>query len=112
MVDEVTPDDVRRKIDTDEDVQIVDIRQPEDYAEGHIPGAVNIPMPDLPRRVQDHEWGNEIVVACPVGQSSLQAARLLQSYEGVDEDAHVASLAGGYADWEYELERDGEDGRA
>ena len=108
MVEEVTPQDVKERIDADDDLQVVDIRQPDDYERGHIPGAINIPMPELPRRVQDHEWGDDIVVACPIGQSSIQAARLLQSYEGVSNDAQVASMAGGYDKWEYELEGDEE----
>lgn len=108
MVDEISTDDVKEKLEADGDVQVVDIRPPEQFAEGHIPGAMNIPMNELPARVQEHEWGDEIVVACPIGQSSIQAARLLQSYEGVDGDAAVASMAGGYDDWEYELESEDE----
>ena len=104
MVDEVTPDEVKAKLDDDEEVQVVDIRSPDHFSEGHIPGAINIPMPALPREVQDHDWGDDIVVACPVGQSSIQAARLLESYEGVDEDSAVASMEGGYDAWDYDLE--------
>lgn len=49
-----------------------------------------------------------MVCACPVGQSSVQAAMLIESYEGVDDDVVVASMAGGYEEWAFELE--GEDG--
>lgn len=108
MVKEVSTDDVKEKIDNDADTQIIDIRDPGDYKSGHIPGAVNIPMAEFPRRVQEHEWGEDIVVACPIGQSSIQAARLLESFEGVDEEASVASMAGGYNDWDYELESEEE----
>ena len=103
MVDEVTPDEVKDKLD-DDGAQVVDIRQPAEFERGHIPGAINIPMTELPRRVGEHEWGDDVVVACPIGQSSIQAARLIQSFEGVDEDATVASMAGGYEEWEYDLE--------
>ena len=44
------------------------------------------------------------MVVCPVGESSLQAARLLEAYERVHEDARVVNLTGGYRDWEYDLE--------
>ncbi len=104
MVDEVTPDEVKERIEADEDTQIVDIRSPTQFERGHIPGAINIPMAELPSRVDEVEWGDDVVVACPIGQSSVQAARLIGSYEGVDDDASVTSLAGGYQDWEYELE--------
>lgn len=103
MVTEISPDEVREKL-ADGDVQIVDIRPPERFAEGHIPGAVNLPMSDLPDLVDDVDWGEDVVVACPIGQSSVQAAKLISSYEGVEDDACVCSMAGGYREWDGELE--------
>ena len=104
MVEELTPEEVKAKIDGDEDVQVIDIRGPREFADGHVPGAENVPMPELPRQVEDVDWGDDVVVACPIGQSSVQAARLIRSYEGVDDDAAVRSMAGGYEEWEYDLE--------
>ena len=103
MVEEVTPEEVREKLD-DGGVQVVDIRQPAQFEQGHIPGAINLPLPELPRKVDEIDWADDVVVACPIGQSSIQAARLIGSYEGVDEDATVASMEGGYDAWEYNLE--------
>ncbi|APW98169.1 sulfurtransferase [Halobiforma lacisalsi AJ5] len=102
MVDEVTPDEVKEKLE-DDDVQVVDIRPESEYEQGHIPGAINIPMSELPARIDEYDWGDDVVVACPIGQSSIQAARLIGSYEDADSDA-VASMEGGYREWEYELE--------
>ena len=104
MVEELTPDEVKARIDDDADTQVVDIRSPAEFERGHIPGAINIPMPELPRRVDEVEWSDDVVVACPIGQSSIQAARLIGSYEGVDDDSSVRSMAGGYDEWEYDLE--------
>ncbi|MDY7082123.1 MAG: rhodanese-like domain-containing protein [Halobacteria archaeon] len=105
MVDEVTPDEVKDKLnngDEESDCQIIDIRNPLQFSQGHIPGAENIPMNELPEVIGEHDWGDDIVVVCPVGQSSVQAARLIKSYEGIG-DADVASMEGGYEEWEYEL---------
>ncbi|MDX1745510.1 MAG: rhodanese-like domain-containing protein [Halobacteriales archaeon] len=104
MTDEVDPDEVQAKLGSGEEVQIVDIRSPAEYAGGHIPGAINIPFAHLPREIDRHEWGSDVVVVCPIGESSIQAARLIESYEGVPDDATVASMRGGYADWEGDLE--------
>ena len=104
MVEEVSPEEVKQRIDDDADTQVVDIRSPAEFERGHIPGAINIPMPELPRRVDEVEWSDDVVVACPIGQSSIQAARLIGSYEGVDDDASVKSMAGGYQSWSYDLE--------
>jgi rhodanese-related sulfurtransferase len=104
MVEEVTPEEVKQRIDNGDDTQIIDIRSPAEFERGHIPGALNIPMAELPSRVDEVEWGDDVVVACPIGQSSVQAARLIGSYEGVDDESSVKSMAGGYEDWEYDLE--------
>jgi len=101
MAEELSPEEVEARR---EELQIVDIRSPVAFEQGHIPGAVNLPFPELPRRVGEYDWGEEVVVVCPVGKSSIQAARLLKSYEGVDDDATVASMAGGYEEWGGELE--------
>ena len=106
MVEEISPEDVKERIDASEGTQIIDIRSPADFKHGHIPGATNIPMTELPSRVDDVEWGDDVVVACPIGKSSIQAARLIGSYEGVDGDSSVKSMAGGYQAWEYDLETD------
>lgn len=103
MVEEISTDEVEEKLD-DESVQIVDIRNEHQFATGHIPGAINIPLHRLSKEIANYDWGEEIVVACPIGQSSIQAARLIESYEGVNTNSRVASMAGGYEEWSGELE--------
>lgn len=102
MVKEIPPEEVKEKLD-DENAQIVDIRGPEQFAAGHVPGAINIPMAELPQHVDEVDWSEDVTVVCPIGQSSVQAAKLIGSYEGADADA-VKSMEGGYRTWEYELE--------
>ena len=104
MVEEISADELHRRLAAGDDLQVVDIRPPEGFGRGHIPGAVNLPLDRFAREVDRHEWGDEIVVACPIGESSRQAARLLESYEGVAEDATVRNLTDGYAGWDFELE--------
>lgn len=109
MVREVTPEEIQSKLAEGEEVTVVDVRSPEQFAEGHVPDAVNLPLPELPRRVDERDWdAEEVVCVCPIGQSSIQAARLLGSYEGIDAE-DVASMAGGYREWDGELESDAGD---
>lgn len=105
MVEEITTDELHDRLAADEQIQVVDIRPAHEFRQGHIPGAVNIPFDRFARDVANYDWGDEIVVVCPLGESSRQAARLLESYEAVDDDARIANLAGGYRDWQYELEK-------
>lgn len=104
MVGSITTEQLKSKLDDGNAPQVVDIRLSGQFEQGHIPGAINIPFPEFPKRVDSVDWDDEIVVACPKGESSLQAARMLESYEGVGSDADVLNLDGGYNDWEYELE--------
>ena len=105
MVTEIDAETLRERLERGDAPQIVDIRPEAEYREGHIPGALNVPISRFAREIDRHEWGDEIVVACPIGESSRQAARLLAAYEGVDEGATVANLTGGYRAWDGELER-------
>jgi rhodanese-related sulfurtransferase len=106
MVEEITPEELHERLASDDEPQIIDIRDPNSFAAGHIPGAVNVPMHELPSRIDEIEWADDVVVTCPIGQSSIQAARLIGSYEGVEDADAVRSMKGGYDAWEYELERE------
>ena len=105
MVEEMAPAELHGRLADGDDVEVVDIRPERAFEAGHVPGAENVPFHRFARAVAEREWGDAVVVVCPKGESSLQAARLLEAYEGVAEDATVANLTGGYAAWEYELER-------
>ena len=104
MVEEVSPEALHERLEAGDDVQVVDIRPEAEYDRGHVPGALNLPMDRFAVGIEDVEWGEDVVVACPIGKSSVQAARLLGSYEDVADEARVASLDGGYRAWEYDLE--------
>ncbi|MEZ3165079.1 rhodanese-like domain-containing protein [Halorubrum miltondacostae] len=104
MVEELTPQEVNERVQSG-DLRVIDTRPPEEYETGHIPGSINVPLNDLPSRVPDIDWDDtDVVCACPVGESSKQAAMLISSYEGVEDDVVVASMAGGYEEWTFELE--------
>jgi rhodanese-related sulfurtransferase len=103
---EISPAEVDRLLDEGDDAPVVvDIRSPTAFARGHIPGSRNIPFEEIPSRVQELTGEDRIVTVCPHGESSVQAARLIKSYEGTS-DARVESMAGGLTEWSGELARD------
>lgn len=106
MVEELPPSRLQEKLEDGADVQVVDTRSPRQYSGGHIPGAMNLPYGQLAARIDEVDWDEEVVMVCKEGISSVQAGRLLESYEGIDDDATVASLEGGYDAWEFDLETD------
>jgi sulfur-carrier protein adenylyltransferase/sulfurtransferase len=76
---------------------VLDVREQDEWDEGHIPGAVHIPRGNLESRIEraapDHS--RPIIVYCASGNRSVFAAKTLGEL-GYDD---VASLAGGFIDW-------------
>lgn len=111
MDGELSTAEVEALLDSDTPPRVVDIRQPVSFSRGHIPGSENIPFNELPNKVASLEGADRIVTVCPHGQASVQAARLIKSYEGTG-DARVESMAGGLDAWEGDLEADVEEATA
>jgi sulfur-carrier protein adenylyltransferase/sulfurtransferase len=75
----------------------LDVREREEWEEGHIPGAVHIPRGSLESRIESSapDRGRTIVVYCASGSRSAFAAKTLEELGYAD----VRSLAGGFVDW-------------
>jgi len=73
--------------------QLVDVRSPEEFVLGTLPGAINIPVDQIRARVGELE-GRDIVVTCQVGQRGHVAALLLNEL-----GFHAKNLDGGYRTW-------------
>ena len=72
----------------------VDVREPWEYVEGHVPGARLVPLMELAQHVGSLPTDQPVYVICAVGQRSLAAADFL-TRGGVD----AYSVAGGTAGW-------------
>ncbi len=74
---------------------MLDVRQPDEWAAGHIPGATLIPLGDLPGRLAEVPMDRQVVVVCRSGNRSAQGRDILlgAGYPS------VTSMAGGMKDW-------------
>jgi len=77
------------------DTQVIDVRAPDEWDAGHLPGAVHIPLAALPDRMSELDPSVPIVLHCKGGGRSAIATSLLQS-RGI---ADVSNLTGGYDAW-------------
>jgi rhodanese-related sulfurtransferase len=77
-----------------EGLQVLDVREPVEWAHGHIAGATHIPLRDLPARLSEVPEGQTLVV-CKVGGRSAQAVGYLVAH-GHD----AVNLDGGMLEWE------------
>lgn len=90
-----------REIDVDalearpSDTAVLDVREPEEYAHGHVPGAVSLPQADLASRLDEVPRDRPVMLVCQRGMRSYRAAQFLVQM-GINQ---VASVAGGTAAW-------------
>ena len=77
-----------------EGVTMLDVREPPEWAAGHVEGALHIPLGVLPARVHEVPDG-QVLVVCKVGGRSAQAVMWL-GQQGHD----VVNLEGGMLEWE------------
>jgi hydroxyacylglutathione hydrolase len=75
--------------------QIVDVRNASEWAEGHVPGAIHVPLPELADRMADLPEG-PLVLHCQGGSRSVIAASLLQAAGRTD----ITNMDGGFAAWQ------------
>jgi molybdopterin/thiamine biosynthesis adenylyltransferase/rhodanese-related sulfurtransferase len=95
-IEEIDAAAARARLD-DGDVALVDVREPAEWSQGHIPGAVHVPRGNLESRIESavSDRSRPVVLYCASGSRSAFAARALLELGYED----VASLAGGFADW-------------
>ena len=75
-------------------ISVLDVRNPDEFAAGHIAGARLIPLPQLPNRMDDLNFSDRIYVVCESGSRATEAARHL-ALRGYD----VQAMVGGMSAW-------------
>jgi len=80
-VPSISPDEVREYIEKKRpgDYCLLDVRQPTEYEQGHLPGAILMPLHELPSRIRELDPGKTTIVYCRSGNRSRSAAGLLMS---------------------------------
>lgn len=91
----VSREELTRRL-KDDLVTIIDVRPTDEYAAGHLPKAVNIPLRELTRRLREIPKGREIVAYCrgPYCVLAFEAVALLR-----DRGFRVRRLEDGYPEW-------------
>jgi len=96
-VPEASVEDVRARLGRERGVALLDVREKEEFREGHLDGALSLPRGFLEIRVEETvpEKGTPIIAYCGGGTRSLIAARTLKEMGY----ANVVSMTGGFSAW-------------
>jgi molybdopterin/thiamine biosynthesis adenylyltransferase/rhodanese-related sulfurtransferase/molybdopterin converting factor small subunit len=92
---EITSVELKQRLDRGDTLKIVDVREPNEYQINRIPGSELIPLGDVPKRYEELNKNDEIVVHCKMGGRSAKAADFLRSVGFTK----VLNLKGGILDW-------------
>ena len=98
---EITAAELKRRMDAGDDIQLIDVRQPDEYAFAKIKGAKLIPLGEIVQRMNEIDRNKEIVLQCKAGGRSAKAIEMLTraGFKG-----KMSNLKGGITSWSNEVD--------
>jgi len=97
---EINPDELKRKLEAGEKVNLLDVREPWERQTSSITPSAHIPMGDIPARLQELDPDEHIVVYCHHGVRSMNVTAWLRQ-QGFET---VQSLRGGIDQWSRQID--------
>ncbi|WP_373229865.1 rhodanese-like domain-containing protein [Cohnella sp.] len=90
-----TVEELKARLDAGEKIHLIDVREDEEVAQGMIPGAIHLPLGQVPQRLDEIPREEEVIIICRSGYRSDQACQYLASlgYTG------TTNLVGGMLAW-------------
>jgi molybdopterin/thiamine biosynthesis adenylyltransferase/rhodanese-related sulfurtransferase/molybdopterin converting factor small subunit len=95
VTDDMTPRELKERLDRGEPILVVDVREPQEYQINRIPGSTLIPLGELPQRYEELDRDAAIVCQCKSGMRSAKATAFLRGIGF----KNVRNLAGGILGW-------------
>ncbi len=100
-MEEITSTELKQRLDKGEDIQIIDVREDDEFAIARIPNSVHIPLAQVLNRMDEIDPNRETVVHCKGGGRSARAIDALQrsGFKG-----KLVNLKGGITGWSNEVD--------
>ena len=100
-MEEITATELKQRIDSGDDLQIIDVREPNEYQTARIPGTTLIPLGEVVNRKGEIDESRETVVHCKGGGRSAKAIEALQraGFQG-----RLLNLKGGITAWSNDVD--------
>ncbi|KXZ20517.1 hypothetical protein AXI59_07625 [Bacillus nakamurai] len=97
---EISLEAFKQKVESDEPLNILDVREVEEYEEAHIPGVVHIPLGEVEKRSNELNKDDEIYIICHSGRRSEMAAQTMKK-QGFK---RLINVVPGMRDWTGKIE--------
>ncbi|MGP4061461.1 rhodanese-like domain-containing protein [Halobacillus sp. H74] len=98
-IEEITPQEVEKRIGRKEDFTVIDVREDDEVAQGMVPTAKHIRLSDVPQSVDQLPKDKEYVMICRSGRRSMNAAEFMNE----NGFSNVKNMEGGMLGWNGEL---------
>lgn len=98
---EITAKELKNRMDAGDDIQLIDVRQPDEYEFAKIEGAKLIPLGEVIKRMDEIQDARETVIMCKAGGRSARAIMAMQQ-SGFSGD--LKNLVGGITAWSNEVD--------
>ncbi|MDQ0156600.1 rhodanese-like domain-containing protein [Robertmurraya andreesenii] len=94
----ITPEELEKKIENEEELNLVDVREDEEVAQGMIPGAKHIRMGEIPERLNEFDKDKEYIFICRSSRRSENVCYYMQ-----EQGYKVRNMIGGMLEWKGEI---------
>ena len=98
---EITATELKNRMEEGEDIQLIDVRQPDEHAFASIEGAKLIPLGDIVKKMNEIDPRRETVIHCKAGGRSAKAIAALKNAGFTGE---LKNLKGGITAWSNEVD--------
>jgi rhodanese-related sulfurtransferase len=102
----LTPQELQSRLGTPEAPLVVDVRDPVEFGVAHVPGAINIPLTELEKRLDEISNDNGVLIYCINGSRTRQAEPILYAHDF----ENIYHLEGAFYSWikgKYPVEKGG-----
>ena len=101
MIEEISATNLKARLDAGDDIQLIDVRQPDEYAFAKIEGAKLIPLGEVLKRMGEIDCSRETVIHCKMGGRSAKAIEMMRQAGFTGE---LKNLKGGITAWSNEVD--------
>lgn len=95
-MEEITATELKERLDRGDDIQLIDVREPDEYEKARIDGAKLIPLGEVVNRREEIDEERETVVHCKGG---VRSARAIEALTRAGHKGRLVNLKGGITAW-------------